>query len=131
MWIHVKHRNLTLFAAMACVLAGAFGLGEEPDERIFRNRSSHNRARSARGCQSQIHQVLDCIHEEILVASLGQSRPGGDPDFASVVPVSPNRAALVAIDRIRDSADPQTHPAGFARMAPGRAPPVRIPQTNL
>lgn len=71
--IDVKHRHLTLFLTLFCVLAGAFGMGEQPDERLFRSRTNH-RARS-----SQSHQVLDSIHEDLLGGSDLSASPGNDP----------------------------------------------------
>jgi len=76
MWFDVKHRNLALLSTFVCVLAGAFGMGEEPDERIFRSRT-----RPTRSGHTQCHMVLDSIHEECASAFAsgrhsGASSPG-------------------------------------------------------
>jgi hypothetical protein len=75
-----QHRNLTLACAFLCVLGGAFGFGDESDQRIFRSRT-----RSARGgAHRQCHQVLDSIHDDVL-AHFANETPGsgGNGDSGS------------------------------------------------
>ena len=119
MWFETKHRNLALFAALVCVLGGAFGFGDEPDERLFRNRTSHC---SRSGAASQSHQVLDNLHDEHLSILEHGSSSAGD-SAAKALPVRRDSAPaqdsrwLVSFERI----DPPG--TGFLRLARGRAPP--------
>lgn len=71
--IHVQYRHLPLFLTLFCVLAGAFGMGEEPDERLFRSRANH-RTRC-----SQSHQILDSIHEDLVGCASQNAGPSFDP----------------------------------------------------
>lgn len=87
-WIDVKHRPLTLFLTLFCVLAGAFGMGEEPDERLFRSRTNH-RARS-----SQSHHVLDGIHEDLLGGADQAASRGNDQGKHNLVAVLTSNRVL-------------------------------------
>ena len=119
MWFETKHRNLALFAAFVCVLAGAFGFGDEPDERLFRSRTSRC-SRTGSACQS--HQVLDNLHDEHLSILEHGSSSAGDSEAKAL----PER---------RDSAPPQLSQlvlpvrridplrTGFVLRDRGRAPP--------
>lgn len=123
MWFEIKHRNWALFCTFVCVLRGAFGLGDDADERLFRNRVRGSRG----GCgYSQVHQVLDSVHEDVLAASTNSVGPGaGSDDLHAANRVedtgfhpSLDLAECVHRSQERECALWNRH------QHPGRAPPV-------
>jgi hypothetical protein len=79
MWLGIKHRNLAMLSMLICVVAGAFSFEDDPDGRVFRNRTRH-----VRGRQLPCHQVLDTIHEDSPIsAGYRASNSTGDDQLHS------------------------------------------------
>jgi hypothetical protein len=117
MWFDVKHRNLALLSAFVCVLAGSFGMGDEPNERIFRNRTRHTRAG-----HTQCHVVLDSVHEECASAFATGRHSGASSSSSLPQRVIESHAPFAGFEMLtlREVLPPGSVTVSSVR---GRAPP--------